>query len=228
MANAPRRRRTSKPAEQVKADLLAAAARLFATRGFSDVGIADIARAAEVATGTFYSYFTSKDDVLFQIRCSVLDGLLERAASEPAGPGADAWWQAADAVIDSTVRFWFEDRDRSRVVLRGSVADDAAQVAPVLAVTFAEALRQGRRSGAVRHDIDVEMAAGLLIHGAFGLVYQAIVHDDVKDPAPLITGITALARHLLEPPGIRERPAAERAADPCSLDVPPDGSSRIR
>ncbi|HEU5025489.1 MAG TPA: helix-turn-helix domain-containing protein [Spirillospora sp.] len=84
MANAPqRRRRTSKPAEQVQADLVAAAARLFATRGFSDVAIADIARAAEVATGTFYSYFTSKDDVLLRLRCPALDGLIERATSAP-------------------------------------------------------------------------------------------------------------------------------------------------
>ncbi|GAA2152767.1 hypothetical protein GCM10009727_58670 [Actinomadura napierensis] len=183
----------------MQADLLAAAARLFATRGFSDVAIADIARAADVATGTFYSYFTSKDDVLLQLRCSVLDGLLERAAPEPAGPGADAWWQTATAVIDSTVRFWFEDRDRSRVVLRGSIADDAAQIAPVLAANFAEGLRAGQQSGAVTREIDVEMAAGLLIHGAFGLVYHAIVHDDTKDPATLVAGITALARHLLEP-----------------------------
>ncbi|MBO2456336.1 TetR/AcrR family transcriptional regulator [Actinomadura violacea] len=200
MANAPqRRRRTSKPAEQVQADLLAAAARLFATRGFSDVAIADIARAAEVATGTFYSYFTSKDDVLLKLRCSVLDGLLERAAPESAAPGADSWWQTAAAVIDSTVRFWFEDPERSRVVLRGSVADDAAQIAPVLAANFAEGIRLGQQSGDVSHDIDAEMAAGLLIHGAFGLVYQAIVHDHVKDPVTLIAGITALARHLLGP-----------------------------
>ncbi|QKG22906.1 TetR family transcriptional regulator [Actinomadura verrucosospora] len=183
----------------MQADLLAAAARLFATRGFSDVAIADIARAAEVATGTFYSYFTSKDDVLLKLRCSVLDGLLERAAPEPAGPEADSWWRTAAAIIDSTVRFWFEDRERSRVVLRGSVADDAAQIAPVLAANFAEGIRLGQQSGDVSRDIDAEMAAGLLIHGAFGLVYQAIVHDDVKDPAPLIAGITALARHLLAP-----------------------------
>ncbi|MBO2453156.1 TetR/AcrR family transcriptional regulator [Actinomadura barringtoniae] len=202
MAKAPqRRRRTSKGAEQVQADLLTAAARLFATHGFSDVAIADIARAADVATGTFYGYFTNKDDVLLQLRCSVLDGLVERAAVEPDGPEADSWWRAATTIIDSTVRFWFEDRDRSRVVLRGSVADDAAQIAPVLAATFAEGLRNGQQSGAVSHDIDVEMAAGLLIHGAFGLVYQAIVHDDTKDPATLIAGITALARHLLEPAG---------------------------
>src|SRR5262245_42113156 len=113
--------RTTKPAGQVRSDLLTAAAQLFARRGFSEVAIADIARAAGVATGTFYRYFPSKDEVMVRLRCDVLDELLALMdAGHPGEAGTAAqWWAMADATIAATVGFWFEDRDRSRVVLRG-------------------------------------------------------------------------------------------------------------
>jgi AcrR family transcriptional regulator len=46
---------------RTRAELLAAAKRLFASKGFHGTKIADIAAAADVGTGTFYLYFATKD-----------------------------------------------------------------------------------------------------------------------------------------------------------------------
>ncbi|MGH3381282.1 MAG: TetR family transcriptional regulator [Actinoallomurus sp.] len=63
-----------------------AALRLFDERGFEETTISDIAAAAEVSPRTFFSYFPSKDDVVFaemdERLADVRAGLAERPSGE--------------------------------------------------------------------------------------------------------------------------------------------------
>ena len=51
--------------QRTRETIVEAAFELFAERGFDGTTIADIAEAAEIAPRTFFSYFPSKDDVVF-------------------------------------------------------------------------------------------------------------------------------------------------------------------
>ena len=51
--------------EKTRAAIVDAAMELFETRGYHGTTLADIAAAAEIGTRTFFSYFASKDDLLF-------------------------------------------------------------------------------------------------------------------------------------------------------------------
>jgi AcrR family transcriptional regulator len=51
--------------QRTREAIVDAAFKLFAERGFAGTTIADIAEAAEIAPRTFFSYFPSKDDVVF-------------------------------------------------------------------------------------------------------------------------------------------------------------------
>jgi AcrR family transcriptional regulator len=51
--------------QRTRERIVEAAFALFAERGFDGTTIADIAEAAEIAPRTFFSYFPSKDDVVF-------------------------------------------------------------------------------------------------------------------------------------------------------------------
>lgn len=51
--------------ERTRKALVDAATELFETRGYDETTVADIAAAAEIGTRTFFSYFASKEEVLF-------------------------------------------------------------------------------------------------------------------------------------------------------------------
>src|SRR5512139_346037 len=61
------------------------AMRLFTERGFDETTIADIADAAEVSPRTFFSYFRSKEDVVFAEIDDRLAEIREQLADRPAG-----------------------------------------------------------------------------------------------------------------------------------------------
>lgn len=84
-----RGRPRTKPAELRREELLDAAQRLFVEKGIAATSIDDIVGAAEVAKGTFYLYFPSKEALLAALRERFIATFLGRleAAMERCGPG---------------------------------------------------------------------------------------------------------------------------------------------
>jgi AcrR family transcriptional regulator len=71
--------------------ILDAALRIFADRGYHDTGIADIVAAADVARGTFYLYFPSKRAVFVELLdeiCSAIESGIRRVDVSPGAPPA--------------------------------------------------------------------------------------------------------------------------------------------
>jgi len=67
----------TKPPEERRAELMHAAERLFLRNGIAATTIEQITTTAHVAKGTFYLYFSSKDDVLAALRVHFAQDLLQ-------------------------------------------------------------------------------------------------------------------------------------------------------
>ena len=78
------RRRSYLPADARRAQLLAAAKRVFAARGYRHANIADICAEAAVARGTIYQYFRNKRDVLIALLDDVAERVKRVLAERPA------------------------------------------------------------------------------------------------------------------------------------------------
>jgi AcrR family transcriptional regulator len=85
----PRQRRT--PRHEVRGRVLAAAARVFADRGFAAASIDEVAAAAGFTKGAVYSNFGSKDELFFALldeQIATRTALVtELSADPPADPG---------------------------------------------------------------------------------------------------------------------------------------------
>ena len=70
---------------QKRLEIAMAAFDLFAEQGFSHTSIDDVARAANVAKGTIYNYFDTKEEIVFTIMDTVMEakyqGFLKRIAN---------------------------------------------------------------------------------------------------------------------------------------------------
>jgi AcrR family transcriptional regulator len=74
--------------EQTRRQIAETARRLFGERGFEQVTVAEIARAAEVSTQTVFNYFPTKEDLVYwrlgAFEAELLAAVRERGEHEPA------------------------------------------------------------------------------------------------------------------------------------------------
>lgn len=70
--------RVTKTPEERRDELINAAERLFLERGYDQTAVADIVRAVNVAQGTFYYHFRSKEEILGAILAKDLDAVGRR------------------------------------------------------------------------------------------------------------------------------------------------------
>jgi AcrR family transcriptional regulator len=108
---------------RTRAELLAAAKRLFATKGFHGTKIADIAAAADVGTGTFYLYFPTKD-ALFGDLVRETAIRAKEAMDLAKAPYPDAR-DKARVGIETFFRFAEADRELFKILFGHSAQFDA-------------------------------------------------------------------------------------------------------
>jgi AcrR family transcriptional regulator len=157
---------TSAPARSraaTRARLLASGTELFARRGLHGVTTHDIARAAGVASGTFYLHFKDKQSLFREIVFEAVRDL--RARLERATEAAPNRSGAVRSRIRALIDFAEENRDLVRVLFgRGHAAADVeSDVLDSLASAAENRLRRQLGSGEIRSDLHPAVAARALV-----------------------------------------------------------------
>jgi AcrR family transcriptional regulator len=96
--------------QRTREHIVEAAMRLFAERGYHATTIADIATAADVAPRTFFSYFPSKEAVVFHNVDRDLDALASALRDRPAG---ETVYDALRGWIDAMFDHWMAEEDEA-------------------------------------------------------------------------------------------------------------------
>jgi TetR/AcrR family transcriptional regulator, fatty acid metabolism regulator protein len=162
--------------EDKRRQLLDAAVRVFARKGYHASRVGDIAEEAGVAHGLLYHYFNSKDEVLEAVFHENWSVLLARIASveETEEPAADQLRHVAAILL----RTWLHLPDVVRVVVRefgrspelaGRIGDLAQPIDVIQRV-----IARGVESGEFRSDIDPRVAA-TVVYGSIDELLTAWV-----------------------------------------------------
>jgi AcrR family transcriptional regulator len=164
-----------------RTQILDAATRVFADKGFNRATIRDVAQAAGVADGTIYNYFANKTDLLF--------GLLDRLNDTERRPASLA--QAAEASVPAFFRAYLRERVEAlwsnaelfRAVLPELLANPelrARYYDEVIAPTMAlgeDAFRELIAHGMIR-ELDLKLTTRMLAGSVLGLMVLQLLGDE--------------------------------------------------
>jgi TetR/AcrR family fatty acid metabolism transcriptional regulator len=162
--------------------ILAAAVKVFAKKGFHASRVGDIAEEAGIAYGHVNHYFNSKEHLLETIFRTTWTEMLARVHEvEEAGvPAAEAVRQVTALLL----RTWRRDPDLVRVLVREVTRNQHVQreIEEITAAMDAleRIVRRGQESGEFRSELDPRMAA-VVFYGALEEVLSSWVLGQLPD-----------------------------------------------
>jgi len=180
----------TKPAEQRRADLLAASEELFLANGVAATSVEDITSRAGVSKGLFYLYFDSKDDLLValqdQFSIKLADSI--RAATALAGD----WAGKLDACVRAIYDSYLENNDLHEVLFHhgGHVSASHRSSHALVLNAISDLLADGKAAGAF--DVEDPEATAILCWASTHGFYPGF-HSE---PAPADSRLIRAAREL--------------------------------
>jgi AcrR family transcriptional regulator len=162
--------------------ILAAAVKVFAQKGFHASRVGDIAEEAGIAYGLVYHYYESKEDLLETIFRTTWTEMLARIGEveEAGAPAAEAVRQVTALLL----RTWRRDPDLVRVLVREVTRNQHVQQEVEEITQAMEALeriiQRGQESGEFRSELDSRLSA-VVFYGALEEVLSGWVLGQLPD-----------------------------------------------
>ena len=197
---------------QSRQTILEAAISEFSKKGYKETSVADIMSAADLGIGTFYNYFSSKEDLLFSLLGRL--GEMIRMALAEARSAERTSLELLEVGARVTAKFLDENRFVMPLFLAAShhmshgappeghpaapqgEKPQSSRMTPQIKQVFTEIIREGQAAGEIRSDVPVNLIAEM-----FHSLYQAAAfsHLDLS----FQENIALKTRLLLD--GIRKR-----------------------
>lgn len=154
--------------------IMAAAIEQFTVQGFQAASVADIMRTADMGLGTFYNYFTSKEELLHALLDSLAVQLRERMQVLQAEEHSQA--EILRSMVMLTARLVGENKyvlplflsagvktDEKPAEMPKSMPESMAQMAgdkphgPAFMAMFLQLVQAGQQTGEFRQDVSAEV-----------------------------------------------------------------------
>jgi TetR/AcrR family fatty acid metabolism transcriptional regulator len=188
--------------EERKARILAAAAKVFAKKGYERATIADVAKEAKIAEGSIYNYFKNKADLLVSIPRQFIVPAVQPVMAELASVSGEH--PPPEQVLTMLARNMVATIQQNASLLRvfltslptmnQAARDKYFEQVPLFAFTMLEEyFRQQIKAGVFRKDLDPQLAARMFP----GLLFPFLLLKDVLQ-VPLEQDYDAMISHAIK------------------------------
>ena len=179
--------------------ILAAAADMFAEKGFERASVAEIAASAGISDGLVYRYFSDKRDLLMAVLVAfyirVIDDM-EEAVREASG-----FREKIRAAVHTHVRVFAAEKELCRLFLTQVRSAENYRTTEIYALNrrytsiLIKVAADGIEEGAIAPDTDPRLLRDMLFGGVEHFAWRYIAHSDEVD---LEDGARKIADVLLE------------------------------
>jgi AcrR family transcriptional regulator len=158
--------RRERKKRETRQRLLECAWQLFLERGYDETTVEEITEAADVAKGTFFNYFATKEILLDELALWRLELLGQRVRASEVAPESVVVRIKKTLVAIADELFPEGDLPRHLLLARIS-APIKHKSAHRLGSMVRELVAQGQESNEIRPDVDADLVARLLMTGVF-------------------------------------------------------------
>ncbi|MCX5696337.1 MAG: TetR/AcrR family transcriptional regulator [Candidatus Omnitrophica bacterium] len=181
-----------------KSDILQAAERVFALKGYHNAAMQDIAREAQYATGTVYLYFKDKEMLYFSLLEEKIRNLTA-TLKENTAQVADAEEKLRIFVQESLnsfeknqdfFRIFFSERTKGQILKEGKISKSSVMLQHKEFVE--ELINIGQKQKVIRNDFSAKQIADI-----FGSIFMTVIFDWLKE-GPKNRKLNAMADFILD------------------------------
>lgn len=180
-----------------KGDILDAAEHVFATKGFHDTTISDIAKAAQYAVGTIYIYFKDKEELYLTLIEKKTEDLHLRIKKELA-EGKNAIEKLKIFILteikyfnenENFFKIYFTERNTSRWTIKDRLSNKAVSLYFNILENVEGIIKEGQKEGSIKKNMDTRklsfmlsaMVRSIIMPKLMGLAKTKEIDTDLGD-----------------------------------------------
>ena len=164
-----------------KNKLLTVSKELIINNGYENVSISNICKTCNVAKGTFYTYFKSKDDIIISILKDINEAMFSNLKFDETNTSVENLSRYQTFYLDNVVRG--QGKRVTREIFR-IICDHKFKDHDFYSCKHSEYLektiRQGQEEGVFRKDLDAGTLSGMMQSLNFGIMINWSCHDDAE------------------------------------------------
>jgi AcrR family transcriptional regulator len=186
----------TKPAEVRLDELMSAAQKLFLSQGVDATTVNEIVEAANVSKGTFYHYFSSKNEILEALEKRYTEHFLDSVQEAIDGCSQDDWEERLRVWIHANIETYVKTYRTHDIVYTNHHHHDRANKAKSAILDQLLEIIEGGRLAGVWAPSQPRIVALLIYSGVHGATDE-IIASKITDRTTFVRNVSDACLHML-------------------------------